>query len=395
MNQTPRAAPGRGLKHAITSTYLGRYLLWLRPTNVDHLRMPQRPLSASPTPTPLSLAASTPDLSALPIRRADAAPAALATLLAETGTTALVVVNRGEILWEHYPNGGSRDRLNRCFSVTKSVASALVGAAVRTGAIGSAEDEIGRYLTGLRDPNVARLTIAHLLEMRSGIRFVDGVLPWTDAPRAYYATDMRKRLRALRVADPVAGFFHYNDWHPQMLSLILEAATGVSTTRWLQERLWNPLGAEHPASMMVDRDGAEGVEHLESGLTATAVDLAKFGQLYLQDGVWNGERLLPEGWVTSTVAPAGARMDPDWFAYYRNRQWGRVFASGRVYYRRMWWGTRLDEARHDFFAMGVLGQHIYVSPDTATVIVRLSDRFPPGMWWPPVFRQIAEAVAGA
>jgi CubicO group peptidase (beta-lactamase class C family) len=58
----------------------------------------------------------------------------------------------------------------------------------------------------------------------------------------------------------------------------------------------------------------------------------------------------------------------------------------------MWWGNRLDGAQYDFFAMGVLGQHIYVSPETQTVIVRLSDRFPPGIWWPPIFRQIARAV---
>jgi hypothetical protein len=61
----------------------------------------------------------------------------------------------------------------------------------------------------------------------------------------------------------------------------------------------------------------------------------------------------------------------------------------------MWWGVRIDERRHDYFAMGVLGQHVYVSPDTQTVIVRLSDRFPPGTWWLPVFRRIAEAVSAA
>jgi CubicO group peptidase (beta-lactamase class C family) len=59
----------------------------------------------------------------------------------------------------------------------------------------------------------------------------------------------------------------------------------------------------------------------------------------------------------------------------------------------MWWGSKFSEDRHDFFAMGVLGQHIYISPSTQTVIARLSDRFPPGMWWPPIFRQIADAAA--
>ena len=378
----------------ITSTYLGRYLTWLKPTNYDDLRMPQRALTASSAPIalPIQLASG---LAELPISPGKADPALpLVNLLVDTGTTALVVLNRARIVWEHYPNGGARERLNRCFSVTKSVASALVGVAVGAGLIGSVEDPVGRYLTELRDSPVGNLTIAHLLEMRSGIRFVEGLLPWDDEPRAYYATDLRSRLFQCRITDPVGRFFHYNDWHPLLISLILERATGKSVTDWLQEKLWNPLGAEYSASMMVDRNDAVGLEHLESGLTATAHDLAKFGQLFLQDGVWNGQRLLPEGWVKSTTAPDNARTDPEWFAYYRDRPWGRFLDSGRIYYRRMWWGNRLDGTSYDFFAMGVLGQHIYVSPGTQTVIVRLSDRFPPGMWWPPIFRQIAKAVNG-
>jgi CubicO group peptidase (beta-lactamase class C family) len=378
----------------ITSTYLGRYLTWLAPTNCDHLRMPQRAIAASSAPTALPVQIAD-GLDQLPISIGKAEPACfLSNLLADTGTTALVVLNRGFIVWEHYPNGGSRERLNRCFSVTKSVASALVGVAVGAGLIASVEDKVERYLTELRDSVVGQLTIAHLLEMRSGIRFVEGVLPWYDAPRTYYGTDLRLRVLQSLITNPVGRFFHYNDWHPLLISLILERATGSSVTEWLQEKLWNPLGAEYSASMMVDRSDAAGLEHLESGLTATAYDLAKFGQLFLQDGVWNGQRLLPEDWVKSTTAPDHARTDSEWFAYYHDRPWGRFLDGGQIYYRRMWWGNRLDGTQHDFFAMGVLGQHIYVSPGTQTVIVRLSDRFPAGTWWPPVFRQIAKAVGG-
>jgi CubicO group peptidase (beta-lactamase class C family) len=102
---------------------------------------------------------------------------ALPKLLADTGTLALVVLRDGRLAWEHYPNGGSRSRLNRCFSVTKSFASALVGAAIREGAIRSVDQPIGRWMPELRDPRLRQLTIAHLLEMRSGIRFVEGIFP--------------------------------------------------------------------------------------------------------------------------------------------------------------------------------------------------------------------------
>ena len=282
---------------AITSTYLGRYLAWRRPTNYDHLRMPQRVLVASATSTPLSSKPLT-GFEQLPIstpRSKQTMP--LSNLLTDTGTTALVVMLRGNLAWEAYPNGGSRDRLNRCFSVTKFVASALVGAAIGAGLITSVDGPILQYLPELRGTTLGELTIAHLLEMRSGIRVVEGIFPWNDEPRTYYGTDLRLRLLRLPIADSVGTFFHYNDWHPLLIAWILERISGKTVTAWLQERLWTPLGTEHAAMMMVDRTDAAGLEHLESGLTATAIDLARFGQLFLQDGIWNGQRLLPHGWV--------------------------------------------------------------------------------------------------
>lgn len=387
------------------NNYLARYLLWLRPTNRDFTRLPQRALRPSPTPQPLESDPQGCDLAALAVTvRPGERATALAQLLADTGTTALLVLWRGRICWEHYPraeagidaastNTTERERQNRCFSVTKSVASALVGIALGDGAIESLEQPIGHWLTEVRDPRVRALGLVHLLEMRSGIRFTEGLLPWNDAPRTYYAVDMRRRLAGCTITDPVGTFFHYNDWHPQLLALLLERATGRSVTELIQRRLWDPLGCEYPGSVMVDRDDEAGLEHLESGLSARARDLARFGQLYLQDGLWQGRRLLPEGWVEATTSPEGARTDAEWFSYYRDKPWGRFLVRGDVYYRRMWWGVRLDDDRYDYFAMGVLGQHVYVAPAEQVVIVRLSERFPPGMWWPPVFRQIASAVA--
>jgi CubicO group peptidase (beta-lactamase class C family) len=329
----------RGLERAIASTYLGRYLLFNRPTNYDDRRLPQRVLAPSPAPVALPRASVPAALAGLLVApRPGTMPVQLPRLLDDTGTTAFVVLVDGRIVWEHYANGGGADLAERCFSVTKSIASALVGLAVQCGAIASLEAPIGTWLPELRDPGVRRLTLAHLLEMRSGIHFVEGVLPWLDEPRTYYATDLRRRLLTRAMTDPPGAFFHYNDWHPLLLSLILERATGVSVTEWLQTRLWDPLGATGRASMMVDRT-PNGLEHLESGLTAIAYDLAKFGQLYLQDGVWDGTRLLPEGWVRSSTSPDGARTDAEWWRYYRERPWGRFLASGRVYYKRLWWGT--------------------------------------------------------
>src|SRR5215468_7331180 len=133
---------GQAAGGGMTSTYLGRYLAWRRPTNYDHLRTPQRPLAPCPAPTALPVRLES-GLERLPVARRKSEPTIpLADLLTNTGTTALVVMHQNNVAWEFYPNNGSRDRLNRGFSVTKSIASALVGAAIGAGLIVSVEDQI-------------------------------------------------------------------------------------------------------------------------------------------------------------------------------------------------------------------------------------------------------------
>jgi len=356
--------------------------------------MPQRRLPPSAAPLPLERGHRL-ELQSLPIvARRGSTSLALSDLLASTGTTAFVVLHRGRVVWELDAEGRTSCVPQRCFSVTKSVASALIGSAIADGSIGSVETPIGTWLPELRDAGVAALTVDHLLRMRSGVRFREGIWPWLDAPRTYYGHDLRERALGCRIRDPVGAFFHYNDWHPLLLALLLERICGGSVTSFLQERLWDPIGAEDHASVMVDRDDAAGIEHLESGLTASARDLAKLGQLVLDGGeARSGRTVLSRAWLeTSTVAGREWRDDA-WWRYYRGAPWARVFAGGRSAYAAMWWGHTAKLGVRAVFAMGVLGQHVYVSKDTEVVIVRLSDRFPPGMWWAPVLRQVAEAAA--
>ena len=114
-----------------TKTRLGRYLLWNRPTDRDHFRFPATDLAPAPVPLALPEAASSSLLGPVTIRRPGGAQeTALEPLLRSTGTTALVVITRGKVVLEWYGAGLAREVPGRCFSVTKSFASALVGAAV-------------------------------------------------------------------------------------------------------------------------------------------------------------------------------------------------------------------------------------------------------------------------
>ncbi len=377
----------------ITATRLGRYILWNRPTNADHRRFPSVALQPSSRPFDFAPAARPAAFGPITVRSPEGETSApLETVLEQSGTTGLVVVAGGRLVYEHYANGGGREVVNRCFSVTKSFTSALVGIALGEGRLDGIDRPIAEILPELADRPSGALTLRHLLEMRSGIRYVEAKLPWSDDTICYYAPDCRAAARRAPVTDPVGATFHYNDYHLFLVGMVLERVMGEPVAATFQRLLWQKIGTRYPASLSIDSK-RHGCVHLESGLNATALDLAKFGLLFLDHGRWQGESVVPADWVRSSTGPEGARRDPAWFSLYDRRPWGRVFATGRYFYKHFWWGHEANPGEHDFFAMGVLGQHIYVSPQRQVVIVRLSERFPRGMWWPPVFRQIVDQLS--
>ncbi|SOC81681.1 CubicO group peptidase, beta-lactamase class C family [Ensifer adhaerens] len=375
----------------LMSTRLGRFLRLRGVSNHDHLLLPSVALAAAEKPLPLPRSDKDVTFGAITtLGPKGTHETALESLLVDTGTTALVAVRDGSIVYEFYGNGGARETVNRCFSVTKSFTSALVGCAISEGLFAGLDETVGALLPALSGSPAGALTLRHLLEMRSGLRFVEGVMPWSDDAIVYLSPDCRAAALRAPVSDPVGAYFHYNDYHLMIVGMMLEKATGEPLQRYFERKLWQPIGAENRASLTVDSTAA-GFAHMESGLNATAVDLAKFGQMFLDGGMVGGRQVVPADWVASSTGATGARRDPDWFRYYNGKPWGRVFASGKVFYKHFWWGYQHGDI-DDFFAMGALGQHIYVSPKDRTVIVRLSERFPPGCWWPPIFRQIIEQM---
>jgi len=130
--------------------------------------------------------------------------------------------------------------------------------------------------------------------------------------------------------------------------MVLERATGMSVSEFMSTRLWMPLGAEVDATWSLDSE-ASGFEKMESGLNAAPVDYARFGQLFLRGGEWNGTRIVSEEWVrAATVADVSTDPAKD--------------------YQYFWW---IDVQRPGrFYALGNFGQYVYVAPDAGAVIVR-------------------------
>jgi CubicO group peptidase (beta-lactamase class C family) len=283
-------------------------------------------------------------------------------------TQAFIVIQDGKILYENYFNNTQRDSIVTSFSVAKSFDSALIGIAIQEGYIKSVDDPITTYLPELaeRDPRFNEITIRHLLLMASGLEYEEfrPLLFNSDDILTSYFPDQRKiSLENTRIIDPAGKYFRYNKYHPQLLGMILERATGMSVTEYLQTRIWDKLGMEFDGSWSTDGEASD-FEKMETGVNARAIDFAKFGVLFLNDGNWQGNQVISGAWVDESTQPLLPENYDDYYS-----EW---FTSmpGQGYYKYMWWGMAREGDAYDFTAEGNKGQFIYVSPQKKLVIVR-------------------------
>ena len=352
---------------------IARAMLWREADVGDQHRFPARTIPAGDEASPLP-AGDEIDPPAPPSGAED--DRAFEEFLRGTGTLGFVVLDDDVLVYERYFGGADRQTRQTSFSVAKSFVSTLIGIAIDEGLIGSVTDPVTDYLPELseQDRRFERITLRDLLTMSSGIRYEEQSLPlpWGDDVETYYGTDLRDLgLIATQIVRPPGQEWLYNNYNPLLLGLVLERATGTSVSDYMATKLWQPLGAEADATWNLDSEGS-GFEKLESGLNATPVDYARFGELLLHAGEWNGQRIVSENWVREATA-ADVTTDP----------------AG--HYQYFWW---IDTQRPDrFYALGNFGQYIYVAPDAGAVIVRNGRDW--GMendTWLSVFREIADQL---
>jgi CubicO group peptidase (beta-lactamase class C family) len=299
-------------------------------------------------------------------------------LLASTETTAFLIIKDDRLIYENYFNGYERDSINTSFSVAKSFVSALVGISIDEGLIDSVDDPITKYIPELqnKDSRYSAITIKNLLSMASGLRYLEEETPFSDDTKTYYDPNLRAIALSAVIGGEPGERFHYNNYNYLLLGIILERATGMPVAKYMEEKLWKPLGMEAPASWSLDSE-TNGFEKMESGINARAIDFAKFGRLYLNNGSnWNGEQTISEKWV-STSTSANSTNDPS------------------MEYQYGWWiyppQDDVDNNRH-FSARGNLGQFIYVALEERLVIVRHGYDFG-NVNWISLFGSIAAATA--
>ena len=304
--------------------------------------------------------------------------------LENSRTAAFLVIRNDSLVYEKYFDGFSGDQLLPSNSMAKSFVGTLAGIAYHERKIKSLSDPMTMYIPELldRDSAFSKITIQHLLDMRSGFKFNEGSYDLKDdAIRLGLRPKLKKNLLKIRIAEP-PGRFRYQSINTQFLGWIIERATGRSLQQYLEEKLWKPFGAEHYATWNVDsRKNKRALA--SAGLNAIARDFAKLGQLYVNKGNWNGKQLVPEDWI-NTVSSIDTMNK---YGGYKYQWWSRnisqefedsldaiAFSSGIPHVsslRKNNENFRVSYRTRAFSAIGFLNQYIYVNPGKKLVIVRI------------------------
>jgi len=269
----------------------------------------------------------------------------------------LLVIHGGQMVFERYRALAARRALHNVKSFTKSVTSALVGVALHAGDLESISAPLGELLPnafiGVDDYRKRAITLEDLLTMRSG-------LAWDEYGRSTVqmtaTPDWVRYVLDQPLKHTPGTAYNYSTGNTQLLAAALQAQTGMTLHDYAALYLFEPLGIQHfewPFS-------PQGVTVGGSELALTARDMAKFGYLYLRDGVWEGERLLPEGWVAAS-GHAYTTFDPR----------GVTHCAG-LGYGYLWW-LRPQGGYASMIAVGYGGQFAYVIPDLDLVVVMTGD----------------------
>jgi CubicO group peptidase (beta-lactamase class C family) len=305
----------------------------------------------------------------------------------ESKTMALIIIRNDSILFEEYYDDFTAETIHTSFSMAKSYVSALIGIAIEEGKIESVDDPISKYLSEFKNEDFEKIKIKHLLDMQSGLKFSEGYYnPFGDVAKYYYGRNLTKYLSKLKLEKEPGLEFRYKSVDTQLLAAVLEGATDMKVSLYLEEKIWQQIGTEANASWSIDSKKHQ-TEKAFCCLNAVARDYARFGRLYLNKGNWNGTQLVPKEWVEESIT-FNENKNSLRYSY----QWWHILkvASEESDLPKFY----LEHPNYqlypsnEYYAEGILGQFLYINPDKNMIIVRLGHK-EGDVSWTQFFQQVA------
>ncbi len=265
------------------------------------------------------------------------------TWIEARSVTSLLVMQDGKIRYEEYFLGTNADDRRISWSVAKSYLSALLGVLVQEGAITSLDDPVTKYAPKLTGSAYDGASILNVLNMASGVTFNEDYLD--------YDSDINRMGRAVALGgaldDIAAGLsesfaapgetWAYVSIDTHVIGMVIRGATGRSISDLMTEKIIAPLGLEQDGNYITD---GQGVAFVLGGLNFTTRDYARFGQIILQNGEYDGNQVVPADWIARSTAVSAPT------------------APGNVGYGYQWW-IPADAQEGEFYGRGIYGQYLY------------------------------------
>lgn len=271
---------------------------------------------------------------------------------------AFLVIQDQKIIYEDYWEGYGPASVSNSFSAAKSIVGLLVGAAIDDGYIKSIDQKVADFVPSFKEGKKQNIRIRDLLTMSSG-------LDWNEAyaslfsltTQSYYGDNLVQMVNDRKAVSEPGKNYYYSSIDTETLALVILNATGKSISEYASEKFWKKIGAEHDALWSLDHQN--GIEKAYCCFNSNARDFARWGQLVLNDGSWNGQQLISDNYLQQAITPADYLIDED--------------GEKVDYYGFQWWiinylGYQIPYMR------GILGQYVFAIKEKNAVVVRLGHK---------------------
>ena len=288
------------------------------------------------------------------------------TALENEKTRAFIILHHDTIIYEKYFKGFVQEDYLTSFSLMKSFISSLIGIAIEEGKIKSIHDPFCEYFPEIDCEKFGSVTIEHLLQHTSGVDF-------KGLPKLYYGKNIAKNVMPQGMNYPAGTEFKYENAGSQILGMLIQKVYQKPVYQVWEEKVWSKIGTEYPIHWALD-DKKNQQAKTFCCVDAVARDFARLGRVWMNDGFYNGEEIIPKSWLDSIKVPT-------------------IKEGATINYKYHFWKAPTE---YDcFLAAGMYGQIVFMCPEKNLMFVRLGEKNKMQMddkFWIPVFLQLIDQM---
>jgi CubicO group peptidase (beta-lactamase class C family) len=331
------------------------------PTIYDGEKFGATPIPVTPNTIAIPKGQSVlPDISTWLSKKDVAKHGTLEKFLESNNTISFLVIKGDSLIYEFYGNGNKAGEITQVFSATKVFVTSVLGIALQEGYITSLDQPIKDFLPEFNKPEFDKITLNHLVQMRSGLNY-DEYGKLFQTLKFYYEKNPSSLWPGLKFKNEPGQKFVYKSVDTQLLGECIQKAVGKPFLDYFHEKLWSKLAPEDSAKWSVVSPEVGELKYY-GGLNISARDLAKFGMAAVNDGKYLGNQIIPAGWL-NVCDDIQCRNEEG-------------------FYCNGWWFDETTPDDHIYFGAGFGGQIVAVNEDTKTVVVRLGKNKGGTQWYP-------------